>query len=167
MTGETIAAERLGEGLRERGETIAVAESCTGGLVGSTLTDPPGASGYFAGGIISYVNRTKRQLLAISSEALDRHGAVSEPVARAMAQHVRDETGADWGVSTTGYAGPAGGAADATVGTVYVGVASAGSERDSPDTTVGRHQFDGSRAAVRERATAAAIEAVAAALEAR
>jgi nicotinamide-nucleotide amidase len=167
MTADATAAERLGSRLRDRGETIAVAESCTGGLVGSTLTDPPGASDYFAGGIISYVNRTKRQLLAISSEALDQQGAVSAPVAREMAQHVRDETGADWGVSTTGYAGPEGGAPDAPVGTVFVGVASAGSDGDPPDTTVDRHQFDGTRTVVRERATAAALEAVTAALDRR
>lgn len=165
MPIDAAVAERLGTRLRNRGETIAVAESCTGGLVGTTLTDPPGASDFFAGGVISYVNRTKRHLLAISSEALDRHGAVSAPVAMEMAQHVRDETGADWGVSTTGFAGPEGGSPDAPVGTVFVGVAGAGRGHEPPSTTVDDHRFDGSRAAVRERATTAAIEAALDAVE--
>ncbi|WP_436927982.1 CinA family protein [Halosimplex amylolyticum] len=188
MTHDRSVAGRLGDALTERGETLAVAESCTGGLLGSTVTGVAGSSEYFVGGIISYTNRTKRRLLAISRESLERHGAVSEPVASAMARHVRDETGAGWAVSTTGYAGPSGGD-EAPVGTVYVGIAYAGrgdagsdASAHSDDTSgdddsdrvdgpgadpfavVERSQFDGSRQEVKEqiveRALTAALERI-------
>jgi len=153
MHGEPSVARQLGEALRERDETIAVAESCTGGLLGSTITGVPGASDYFVGGIISYTNRTKRRFLAVSRELLERYGAVSEQVATAMARHARDEAGADWGVSTTGYAGSTPDSATAPAGTVFVGVANAGRGPDSdPFTQVERHRFDGTRNEVRNRA---------------
>lgn len=158
MTGDAPVAERLGTALAERDETIAVAESCTGGSLGSTITGVPGASEYFVGGVISYTDRTKQRLLAVTRESLDEFGPVSEPVAREMAQHVRDEAAADWGVSTTGYAGPDGGSSDEPVGTVYVGVAFAGSAADEdPSVTVERHRFDGTRREVRERVTDRAL----------
>lgn len=152
MPIETPVEARLGDALRDRGETISVAESCTGGLVGSLITDVPGSSDYFIGGIISYRNRTKLQRLAVSREALEAHGPVSEPVAREMAQHVRDEAASTWSVSTTGYAGPADGVTDRPVGTVYIGIAHAGEpEADPSYAVVEHHRFDGDRHEVKER----------------
>jgi len=150
---------RLGEALRERGETIAVAESCTGGLVGSTITDVPGASEYFVGGIIPYTVRSKLHSLAVSQEALDAHGPVSRPVAAEMASHIRDRAEASWGVSTTGSAGPEGGD-DQPVGTVFIGVAYAGSEPRSPFTNVGHHRFDGARYETKARIARQALRSV-------
>ena len=158
MDADAPVAARLGARLRERDETLAVAESCTGGLLGSTITDVPGASEYFLGGILSYTDGTKRRLLAVSREDLDRHGAVSRPVARSMATHVRDEAGADWALSTTGYAG-ASDDPDEPAGTVYVGVACAGTG-EGPFSVVERHQFDGHRQRVKERVTERALESL-------
>jgi nicotinamide-nucleotide amidase len=115
----------LGRLLRERGKTIAVAESCTGGLLGERITSVPGASEWFRGGIIAYSNQIKIQQLGVPEALLEEHGAVSEPVAAAMAQGVRERLGADIGVSTTGIAGPDGGTEDKPVGLIYVGVADA------------------------------------------
>ena len=164
MTDDRPAA-RVGDALAERGETLAVAESCTGGLLGSTVTGVAGSSDYFVGGIISYTERTKRRLLAVSRESLERHGAVSEPVASAMARHIRDETGADWGVSTTGYAGPTSGDPDIPVGTVYIGIASAGDPERDPYVTVEHHRFEGDRAAVKERIVDRALRSALAEIE--
>lgn len=155
MDSEESVAVRLGERLRERGETLAVAESCTGGLLGSAVTDVPGASDYFLGGILSYTNETKRRLLAVSREDLDEHGAVSRAVAQSMATHVRDEASAEWALSTTGYAGESGDSEE-PAGTVYVGVACAGSA-DGPFAVVERHQFDGTRQQVKERVVERAL----------
>ncbi|GGN86179.1 CinA family protein [Haloarcula pellucida] len=149
---ETPIEERVGDVLRDREETVAVAESCTGGLVGSLLTDVPGSSDYFDRSIVSYSYRAKQELLAVSREALDAHGAVSEPVAREMAQAVRDTAGADWGVATTGVAGPTGGSPETPVGTVYIAVAHAAPwETNDSDCTVAHYEFDGSRTEVKHR----------------
>lgn len=158
---ETSAVERLGERLRDHGETLAVAESCTGGLLGSTITNVPGASDYFVGGVISYMNRTKLAFLAVSREALERHGAVSRPVAREMAQHVRDEAGADWALSTTGFAGEAPASSDEPAGTVYVGVACASDRADDGVfSVVERYRFDGTRHEVKEQIVERALESL-------
>ncbi|AXG05023.1 CinA family protein [Haloplanus rubicundus] len=114
---------RLGRRLRDRGETLAVAESLTGGLVGSLLTDVPGSSGYVDRSVVAYSNDAKLDALGVTRESLDAHGAVSAPVAREMARSVRDDAGTTWGVSTTGIAGPAGGTEEKPVGLVFVGVA--------------------------------------------
>ncbi len=160
--------ERLGARLDDLEETIAVAESCTGGLVGSLITDVPGSSNYFIGGIISYMNQTKLQQLAISRESLERHGPVSKPVAREMAQHVRDEAGASWAVSTTGYAGQTTESSDHPVGSVYIGIAHAGNfESDGSYTIVEHHQFDGSRHEVKERIARQALESALAQITAK
>jgi len=144
--------ERIGAVLTDRGERIGVAESCTGGLICSLLTDVPGSSDYFEGGIVSYSPGAKLHELAVSREALDRHGTVSEPVAREMAQRVRDIEETTWGLSTTGYAGPAGGTGDNPVGTVYVGVAYAGELGTGTTTTrVERYRFEGERTEVKQR----------------
>ncbi|SFF91800.1 nicotinamide-nucleotide amidase [Halopelagius inordinatus] len=158
--------ERVGDALRERGETLAVAESCTGGLVGSFLTDVPGSSDYFDRSVVTYSYDAKLTELAVSRESLDEHGAVSEPVARQMAAGVRDTAGTDWGVATTGIAGPDGGTEEKPVGTVYIGLAYAG-EWGTGDstTTVERHVFDGDRRAVKEQIARRALETVTDAVE--
>jgi len=94
MVEDRLAAHRIGDALTRRGETLAFTESCPGGLLGSTVTGVTGSSDYFLGGVIAYTNQTKRQPLAVSRESLERHGAVSDPVASAIARHVRYETDA-------------------------------------------------------------------------
>ena len=108
--------------LRRRGLTLATAESCTGGLIAKRLTDVPGASAAFRGGVVSYTNEVKRDVLGVPQELLDTRGAVSEPVARAMAQGARRITGADLAVSVTGVAGPDRDERGNEVGTVFVGL---------------------------------------------
>jgi nicotinamide-nucleotide amidase len=109
--------------LRDRGETLAVAESCTGGGIGAALAAVPGASDGFLGGVIAYANALKQGLLGVPLELLDRHGAVSDPVAQAMAQGARRATGADWAIAVTGIAGPGGGSAEKPVGLVHIAIA--------------------------------------------
>ena len=109
--------------LRARGETLAVAESCTGGGIGAALAAVPGASDVFLGVVIAYANTIKQQLLGVTAAALDRHGAVSDSVAIAMAEGVRRSTGASWAVAVTGIAGPGGGSAEKPVGLVHIGLA--------------------------------------------
>ncbi|MHB9288293.1 CinA family protein [Halobacteriales archaeon Cl-PHB] len=150
---------RVGEALREADDTVAVAESCTGGLIGTLLTAVAGSSDYFDRSLITYSNDAKQEVLAVSRESLDAHGAVSEPVAREMAQAARDTAGTDWALSTTGIAGPTGGTEENPVGTVYVGLAHAapwGSEESA--TSVIRYEFDGDRGEVRERIARQALE---------
>ncbi|RAW45516.1 CinA family protein [Halorubrum sp. 48-1-W] len=155
----------LGELLTDRGETLATAESLTGGLVGSTVTDVPGSSAYFDRGFVTYAYDAKREMLGVTREALDEHGAVSGPVAREMAAGARDHADTTWGVSTTGVAGPGGGTAEKPVGLVYVGVAYAApwGTRDSFTRSV-RAEFPGDRDAVKrasvERALAELVRAI-------
>ena len=111
--------------LTETGQTLAVAESCTGGLVGKIITDLPGASAYFLGGVVSYANSAKHDLLGVDAATLAEHGAVSEAVAQQMARGVRERFGADIGLSITGIAGPDGGSDQKPVGTVWLGRADA------------------------------------------
>ncbi|EMA44920.1 CinA family protein [Halococcus saccharolyticus] len=153
--------ERLGTALRETDATIAVAESCTGGLVGSLLTDVPGSSDYFDRSVVTYSSRAKRSLLAVPREELDAHGAVSAPVARAMARGVRDTADTTWGVATTGIAGPDGGTDEKPVGTVHIGVAYAG-EWESGDSAAAteHHVFEGSRREVKRKIARRALTAV-------
>ena len=152
FAGEPPIEERVGAALADRDETVAVAESATGGLVGGLLTAVPGSSSYFDRAYVTYSYDAKRGVLAIPRETLDTHGAVSEPVARAMARAARDLSDADWAVSTTGVAGPSGGSPATPVGTVYVGVAWAAPwESEASGTVVERYEFDGNRAANRER----------------
>ena len=106
--------------LRDRGQSIAVAESCTGGLIAEKITDVPGSSEYFLGGVVAYSNAAKVALLGVPQAHLDEHGAVSEVVARAMAEGVRDRFGADIGVATTGISGPDGGSDEKPVGLVCI-----------------------------------------------
>jgi len=121
----------VGRLLAERGRTVAVAESCTGGMIAELLTAVPGASAYFRGGVVAYANAAKAGLLGVPEPLLERHGAVSEPVARAMAEGARARFDVDYAVATTGIAGPTGGTPDDAagfakpVGLVYVAFASA------------------------------------------
>jgi len=144
--------ERIGDSLRESGATLAIAESCTGGLVGSLVADIPGSSDYFDRSVVTYSYDAKQAVLGVSREALDEVGAVSELVAREMAQGVRDTAGTTWGLSTTGIAGPGGGTEEKPVGTVFIGVAHA-AEWGSGDSyaSVERYEFDGTPREIKER----------------
>lgn len=137
---------RLGRDLRDRGETLAVAESLTGGFVGSLLTDVSGSSDYVDRSVVAYSNDAKMDALGVSRESLDAEGAVSAPVAREMARGIRDDAGTTWGVSTTGIAGPGGGTEAKPVGLVFVGVAYAAPWGTGDSfTRAERRVFDGDR----------------------
>lgn len=144
-------AERLQGVCLGRGITVGTAESCTGGLVATTITSVPGSSGYFLGGVVSYSNDAKAALLDVPSAVLDAHGAVSAQVAMAMAAGARARLGADLAVAVTGVAGPDGGSAAKPVGLTYLGLASAGG------VDVRRLQLAGDRAGNRNGAAAAAL----------
>jgi nicotinamide-nucleotide amidase len=151
--------ERIGDALRDADETVAVAESCTGGLVGSLFTDVPGSSDYFDRGFVTYSYDAKLQELGVSREALDDRGAVSDPVAREMAQGARDAAGTTWGLATTGIAGPTGGSEAKPVGTVFVAVAYAGDWGTQESySTVSRYEFDGDRTAIKAQIARQALE---------
>ena len=121
--GSDTLEAALGKVLRERGYTIAVAESCTGGLVLDMLTNVPGSSDYVNGGVIAYSNAIKQHLLGVQADSLEREGAVSRAVAVEMAHGVREKLGADVGLSISGVAGPDGGTERKPVGTVWIGYA--------------------------------------------
>ena len=143
--------EVVGRELKSRGLSVATAESCTGGLVASRLTDVAGSSEYVKGGVVSYTDEVKAEVLGVSRDLLAREGAVSEAVARAMAEGVRQKLGTDIGVSTTGLAGPGGGTEGTPVGTVFVAIA--GSE----GTQAEKYLFTGKRGQVKFRASQAAL----------
>jgi nicotinamide-nucleotide amidase len=143
----------VGDELCVRGWRLAVAESCTGGLLGGRVTDVPGSSAWFAGGVIAYANDAKVAQLGVAPDVLAAHGAVSEPVARAMAEGVRARLGATVGVSITGIAGPDGGSPEKPVGTVVMAVAA--------ETTVVRtYRLMGERQTVRQHAVVLALDLV-------
>ena len=152
--------ERLGEGLVAADQTIATAESCTGGLVGSLLTDVPGSSEYFDRAYVTYTYEAKLEL-GVARESLDEHGAVSDVVVEQMARAARDRAGVTWGVATTGIAGPTGGTTEKPVGTVYLGVAYAGDWGTQESyTRVEHREFDGDRLEIKEQIARAALELV-------
>jgi PncC family amidohydrolase len=128
MPSNTLA-QQIGDGLRARGLTLAVAESCTGGLLGDMITDIPGSSDYFLGGVLSYSNQVKHELLGVRAETLETVGAVSAQCAAEMAQGVRRLLGSDVALSITGIAGPTGGSEAKPTGLTYVHLSTPGFER--------------------------------------
>jgi nicotinamide-nucleotide amidase len=133
--------------------TLAVAESCTGGMLGERITSIPGSSDVFLGGVIAYHNEVKRSLLGVRSEAIERSGAVSEEVVLQMASGVRERLGADIGVAVTGIAGPGGGKPEKPVGLVWIAV-------HASEVKARRFHVGGDRAEIRQRAAQAALEMV-------
>jgi PncC family amidohydrolase len=154
-----VLVERIQEICLERDIWVATAESCTGGLIAHSITDVPGSSGYFRGGVVSYADDAKRVLLDVEEELLTAHGAVSAQVARAMAVGIRGRLGVDVAVSVTGVAGPGGGSAAKPVGLAYVAVA------DSAGVDVRRFVWSGDRAANKQASARAALELLLARIE--
>jgi nicotinamide-nucleotide amidase len=150
---DTDLAAVVLEQLRSRGLKIAIAESCTGGMLGERITSIPGSSNVFLGGVIAYHDDVKRNALGVRAEDIERYGAVSEEVALQMASAVRERMGADVGVSVTGIAGPGGGTPEKPVGLVWIAVR--GSEARAR-----RFHLVGDRAEIRQRAAQAALEMV-------
>ncbi|MBN2201495.1 competence/damage-inducible protein A [bacterium] len=165
--GET-AADRLGRAvygtgsdslesvirrvLTESGRTLAVAESCTGGLISHRITNVPGSSAYFLRGIVAYHNDAKTGLLGVPKSLVEKHGAVSAECAAAMAEGVRSSAGTDFGLSATGIAGPSGGSAEKPVGLVFIGCA------DASGTVTEKHRFLRDRLWNKERSATAALD---------
>lgn len=137
--------------LRLKGKSLATAESCTGGMLGERLTTIPGSSDVYLGGFITYVNKMKQEFVYVSGDDLEKYGAVSEQVARQMAEGVVKATGADYGVGITGIAGPGGATADKPVGLVYVGLSGSGGTR------VLKNHYLGNRQLIRFRSTQTAL----------
>ena len=152
--GERDLPEVTLAALRARGETVAVAESCTGGLLGAALTSVPGSSDVFLGGVMAYADRIKSEALGVDVDLLARHGAVSEEVARAMAEGARVRFGADRALATTGIAGPGGGTEEKPVGTVWIALAAADA------THARRLRLGGDRGLVRRWTVAAGLDAL-------
>jgi nicotinamide-nucleotide amidase len=145
-------AQAVGARLTELHKTLAVAESCTGGLVGKLLTDVPGSSNYFLCGWVTYSNEAKIRELGIDSELIEKSGAVSREVAAAMAAGARNNAGADYALGITGIAGPGGATADKNVGLVYISVAK------TDAVSVERLAFSGDRDSIRKRAANTALD---------
>ena len=144
--------DRLQASCLERGVTVATAESCTGGLIAKLLTDTPGSSGYFRGGVVSYADEVKVLLLDVPGDQLAAHGAVSAQVARSMAIGAKTRTGASISVAVTGVSGPGGGSPSKPIGLTYIAVADAGG------VEVRRFVWAGDRTANRESSARAALE---------
>ena len=142
------------EKLMEKTITVATAEYCTGGMIASAITDVPGSSGIFGYGMVTYSNEAKRKILGVQKETLEQYGAVSEQTAREMAQGLRERSGADIAVSTTGIAGPSGGTKDKPVGLVYVGCA------DAHGVRVEKLTLTGSRERIRNLAALRALDMI-------
>jgi nicotinamide-nucleotide amidase len=150
--GESSLPEVLGAILVEQGKTISTAESCTGGLVATMLTDIPGSSRYFLGSVVSYSNDVKERALRVPPELLREHGAVSSQVAEAMATGVRIAIGSDFSIAITGVAGPDGGTPEKPVGLVYVACA-------GPDFLISKKlSLFGTRKRIRERSAIMALD---------
>lgn len=149
---EPSLAASLVHVLADAGSTVATAESCTGGLLGARITDVPGASSVYLGGVVAYSNRVKTDLLGVPAPLVEEHGAVSEEVARAMAEGCRRRFGAGLAVSVTGIAGPSGGTPEKPVGTVCVGI------DDGAGPAACTFRFSGTRELIRERSVNKALE---------
>ena len=146
---------QIGEMLQARGWLLAAAESCTGGLISHRVTNIPGSSAYFLGGVTAYANEVKMTVLGVAEQTLIDHGAVSSETVAEMAGGVRDRMGADVSVSVSGIAGPGGGTPEKPVGLVWIGLA-------APDGVwTRRFVFPGERGPVKEQAAEAALQLVA------
>ena len=153
--GDETLESAIGKLLTQRGETLALAESCTGGLLAKRLTDGAGSSAFFTEGLVTYSNEAKERLLGVPNKLLVEHGAVSEPVAKAMAEGVRKTAGTDYGLSVTGVAGPDGGTEEKPVGLVFVGLSDVeGTVAERLDLSAWRR----SREAIRERSANRAFD---------
>ena len=144
-------AQQIHNRLAKQKKTISVAESCTGGLLCSLLTSLPGSSDYFLLGVVAYSNKSKERILNISVKIITRYGAVSRQVAILMAQNIRKKTRADFGLSITGIAGPAGATPDAPVGTVYICLSA------KNKNLCRKFNFSGSRGNIRKKSTQEAL----------
>ncbi len=144
----------LGRMLRDRGMSLAIAESCTGGGIANRITNVPGASEYFVGGVITYSNEVKKDLLGVLAETLDKFGSVSRQTASEMAQGVRNRFGADIGMSVTGILGPGGGSKEKPVGTVWLGISS------QKSTSAVKLRLGKDRIRNKERASTAALNLI-------
>ena len=144
--------------LTDRKQTLSLAESCTGGYISHRLTNVPGASAVFSSGLVTYSNAAKQTFLGVRAETLDRYGAVSEPVAREMAEGARHASHTDYALAVTGIAGPGGGTPEKPVGTVFIALAT------STETTVLRRSNPGDRLAFKETTADQALELLAASL---
>ena len=153
-SGDDTLEAVVGEQLRAAGKSLALAESCTGGLIAARLTDVPGSSEYFPGGVVAYSNEAKQRLLDVPQEVLQEHGAVSEATAAAMAKGVAARFGATIGLAVTGIAGPGGGSDEKPVGLVFIATFENGRSR------VRRLLFGGERGLVRLRAAQTALDMV-------
>ncbi len=151
-TDEKEIEEVIGEILKKKGMSLSVAESCTGGLVQDRITNVPGSSEYFKGGIVAYSNELKIRLCGVKEETIKKYGAVSEEVAKELAVGVRERYSTDVGISITGIAGPSGGTKEKPVGLVYMGVA------DKEDTVVEKKIFKGTRRMIKEQAAVATLD---------
>lgn len=166
MDRENVASDtpvleiRAGELLRARGLRLAIAESCTGGLLMHRLTDVPGSSLYLLGGVVAYADQVKSGLLGVDPQTIVQHGAVSEPVAAQLALGVRRALGADLGIGITGVAGPGGGTVEKPVGLTYLGLA-------TPDGNIQviERRWDGDRSHNKRCSTDAALALLIAYLE--
>jgi nicotinamide-nucleotide amidase len=150
--GDQSMTEVVGELLIKAGKTLATAESCTGGLIAKLLTDIPGSSAFYVGSVVAYANSVKERVVGVPASLLEKHGAVSSQVAEAMARGVKDVTGADFGLSTTGIAGPSGGTVEKPVGLVYIACAG----RDGVVSQ--RLNLFGTRQRIRERSAVTALD---------
>lgn len=156
---ETPPEVRLGALLRSRGLTLAVGESCTGGLLAHRITNVPGSSAYFLGGVVAYANEIKQRLLRVSPGSLEAHGAISEEVALEMARGARAALGADVGIAVTGIAGPGGGTAEKPVGLTWVAVS------DPAGEMAVEHRWQGDRVQNKDLSATAALKLALALLE--
>ena len=150
-----LLAEELGRLLKSRGKTIAVAESCTGGMVAKTITDIPGSSEWFECGFVTYSNASKVQMLGVKQKTLDNYGAVSFETAREMLTGVFNQTEVDVAVAVTGIAGPGGGLKNKPVGTVFIGIGVAGEI-----SFIDKRNFKGDRLSIRQQTVKFVMEKV-------
>jgi nicotinamide-nucleotide amidase len=151
--GQESMEEVVGQLLTKQHRTVALAESCTGGLIGHRLTQVPGSSIYMERGVICYSNRAKVELLGVRPELIEQYGAVSAEVAAAMAKGARERSGVSVGLSVTGIAGPGGGTAAKPVGLVYIGL-----NADDGTSLVKEHRFHGDRTVIKQRSSQAALD---------